>query len=96
MEKTTIEIMKLAQALTAANEIYCDLKKQGAVLGVYFHDHDGRPSIQLGLDTEGEWGEKSRFDEQLDEISTDIFGVKIFSLVHHEDKEAGERAEMAI
>lgn len=96
MEKTTIEIMKLAQALTAANEIYCDLKKQGAVLGVYFHDDIGRPAIQLGLNQEGEWGEKSRYDDELDEISTDIFGVKIFLLVYHKEQEAGDNAKMAI
>lgn len=95
MEKTTIDIMHLAQALVEANKIYTELKEKGIVLGVYFHDHEGKPSIQLGIDDSLEWGERSFRDDDLDEISTDVFGVKIFSLVRRE-KEAGENAKMAV
>ena len=95
MDKTTIEIMKLAQSLASVNERECDRKSRGVILGVYFNDYEGRPSIQLG-ESGDEWGERYSRDEELDEIVTDVFGVKIFSLVRHEEKEAGERAEMAV
>lgn len=96
MDKKTIEIMQLAQALTAANKIYSDLKRRGVVLGVYFNDYEGKPSIQLGQYNGSDWGDRSRRDDELDEISTDIFGVKIFSLVNREGKETGDDARMAV
>ena len=95
MEKTTIDIMHLAQVLVEANKIYTELKEKGVVLGVYFYDYEGKPSIQLGIENSLEWGERSRRDDDLDEISTEVFGVKIFSLVRRE-KEADGNAKMAV